>query len=225
MSDFGVSPIARELRRHRKAHPRFGGSLVNCLGIRRDESHARAKRMPWKRNDRMSPCHRGCGRLSQTRRRLEFGGRNVIEPNERYEIVSDIAYRASKLDYPAATVTVLSPTRTFWEKATLIYVECHRRRIANHPGRLYRPPAPETVLSPSRPSGSAPPLGRLGCGTHPALTFELDQSIGADHSSARRPSGRTPAHDPAPPPRTPTASTGAACRDGNHASLRTRLSA
>ena len=53
-SDFKASPIARELRRYLKAHPRFGGRLVNCLGLRRDESHARAKRMPWRRNHRMS---------------------------------------------------------------------------------------------------------------------------------------------------------------------------
>ena len=52
-SNFKASPIARELRRHLKTHARFGGRFVNCLGIRRDESHARAKRMPWKRNDRM----------------------------------------------------------------------------------------------------------------------------------------------------------------------------
>ena len=53
-SDFKASPIARELRRHLKAHPRFGGSLVNCLGLRRDESAARAKRVPWRRNERLS---------------------------------------------------------------------------------------------------------------------------------------------------------------------------
>ena len=53
-SDFKASPIARELRRYIKAHPLFGGRLVNCLGLRRDESRARAKRMPWRRNDRMS---------------------------------------------------------------------------------------------------------------------------------------------------------------------------
>ena len=27
---------------------------MNCLGIRRDESAARARRIPWRRNDRMS---------------------------------------------------------------------------------------------------------------------------------------------------------------------------
>ena len=69
---------------------------------------------------------------------LEFGGRNVIDPNERHAIVPDIAALTPDLDYPAATVTVLSPSRTFWEKATLIHVECHRRRLANRPERLSR---------------------------------------------------------------------------------------
>ena len=69
---------------------------------------------------------------------LEFGGRNVIDPNERHTIVPDIAALTPDLDYPAATVTVLSPARTFWEKATLIHVACHRRRLANSPDRLSR---------------------------------------------------------------------------------------
>ena len=69
---------------------------------------------------------------------LEFGGRNVIDPNERHTIVPDIAALTDGLDYPAATVTVLSPARTFWEKATLIHVACHRRQLANKPGRLSR---------------------------------------------------------------------------------------
>ena len=69
---------------------------------------------------------------------LEFGGRNVIDPNEQHTIVPDMAALAPDLDYPAATVTVLSPARTFWEKATLIHVECHRRRLANRPERLSR---------------------------------------------------------------------------------------
>ena len=64
---------------------------------------------------------------------LEFGGRNVIDPHEQHTIVPDIAALASKLDYPAGTVTVLSPARTFWEKATLIHVECRRRRLRTVP--------------------------------------------------------------------------------------------
>ena len=69
---------------------------------------------------------------------LEFGGRNAIEPNELHEITSDIAELTPRLAYPKAIVTVLSPVRTFWEKATLIHVECHRRRLAGSPHRLSR---------------------------------------------------------------------------------------
>ena len=69
---------------------------------------------------------------------LEFGGRNTIDPNERHKIVPDIAGSTDGLAYPAADVTVLSPARTFWEKATLIHVECHRRRLTAGPERLSR---------------------------------------------------------------------------------------
>ena len=68
----------------------------------------------------------------------EFGGRNIIDPNERHVIIPDIAALADGLDYPAANVVVLSPARTFWEKATLIHVACHRRQLANKPDRLSR---------------------------------------------------------------------------------------
>ena len=47
-------PIERELRRYLKAHPRFEGRLVSAMGLRRDESADRAKRIPWKRSDRNS---------------------------------------------------------------------------------------------------------------------------------------------------------------------------
>ena len=53
-SDHKVGPIQRELRRFLKANPRFGGRLVNAMGLRRDESRDRAKRIPWLRNERMS---------------------------------------------------------------------------------------------------------------------------------------------------------------------------
>ena len=69
---------------------------------------------------------------------LEFGGRNVIDPHERHEIAPDIARDVPTLHYPTATVTVLSPARTFWEKATLVHVECYRRRLANRPEKLAR---------------------------------------------------------------------------------------
>ena len=69
---------------------------------------------------------------------LEFGGRNVIDPNEQHVIIPDMAALTRDLDYPVATVTVLSPVRTFWEKATLVHVECFRRRLADRPERLSR---------------------------------------------------------------------------------------
>ena len=53
-SDFKAGPIQRELRQYSKAHPRFGGRLVNAMGMRAQESLARARKTPWKRNDRMS---------------------------------------------------------------------------------------------------------------------------------------------------------------------------
>ena len=49
-----ISPIERELRHYLKAHPRFGGRIVSAIGIRRDESSARSKRIPWARSDRNS---------------------------------------------------------------------------------------------------------------------------------------------------------------------------
>ena len=39
-SDFKTGPIQRELRRYLKAHPRFGGRVVNAMGMRADESPA-----------------------------------------------------------------------------------------------------------------------------------------------------------------------------------------
>lgn len=52
--DYKRTPIERELRRYLKAHPRFGGRLVNAMGMRAEESPARARKAPWRRNDRMS---------------------------------------------------------------------------------------------------------------------------------------------------------------------------
>ena len=50
-SDFKRGPIERELRRFLKAHPRFGGRIVNCMGMRADESSDRARLVPWKHNN------------------------------------------------------------------------------------------------------------------------------------------------------------------------------
>jgi len=44
-------------------------------------------------------------------------------------ITPDINTLVTDLDFPSAEVTVLSPERTFWEKATFIHVECNRDKI------------------------------------------------------------------------------------------------
>jgi hypothetical protein len=54
---------------------------------------------------------------------IEFGGRNAIEPSDNHAITPYIAPELPKLVLPHAEVTVLSGSRTFWEKATLIHVE------------------------------------------------------------------------------------------------------
>jgi hypothetical protein len=69
---------------------------------------------------------------------IELGGRNVIDPNERHAIRPYVASLTEGVDFPEANVTVLSPSRTFWEKATLIHVECNRGRLKESPDRLSR---------------------------------------------------------------------------------------
>lgn len=57
---------------------------------------------------------------------IELGGRNIIDPNEVHIVKPYISTDSLQLKFPEPLVTVLSPQRTFWEKATLIHVECHR---------------------------------------------------------------------------------------------------
>ena len=56
--DFKKTPIERELRRYLKAHPRYGGRIVSAMGMRAEESPARAKLVPWRRNNRNSKAGR-----------------------------------------------------------------------------------------------------------------------------------------------------------------------
>jgi hypothetical protein len=69
---------------------------------------------------------------------LEFGIRNSAEPVEQHSIAPLLAAHTQAITLPIAMVNVLSPLRTFWEKATLIHVECHRNRLASTPDRLSR---------------------------------------------------------------------------------------
>lgn len=70
---------------------------------------------------------------------LEFGIRNSVEPSEQRIIFSYLADAAGSLIVlPHPKINTLSPVRTFWEKATLIHVECHRERFTQSPERLSR---------------------------------------------------------------------------------------
>lgn len=69
---------------------------------------------------------------------IEFGGRNTTEPNQEHVVRPDIAGNLPDLDFPAPRVNVLSPARTFWEKATLIHVECQRDEVRVGSDRLSR---------------------------------------------------------------------------------------
>jgi len=69
---------------------------------------------------------------------IEFGGRNATLPRDTVTIIPDIASHISGLVFPSASVAALSPTRTFWEKATLVHVECHRPNLRVSAERLSR---------------------------------------------------------------------------------------
>ncbi len=53
-SDYKTGPIERELRHFLKANPRFGGRIVSAMGMRGEESPARARKSPWRLNERNS---------------------------------------------------------------------------------------------------------------------------------------------------------------------------
>lgn len=74
----------------------------------------------------------------KTRILIELGGRNVIDPNETHTITPYIASITEGVKYPSSQVVVLSPERTFWEKATLIHVECNRGELKQNAERLSR---------------------------------------------------------------------------------------
>lgn len=57
-SDLKRGPIERELRRYLKAHPRYRGKIVNCLGLRAQESTRRAKRAAVTKSHRNSKAGR-----------------------------------------------------------------------------------------------------------------------------------------------------------------------
>jgi len=69
---------------------------------------------------------------------VEFGGKNSILPNNPVGIVPEISALMPGLIFPSVKVDVLAPERTFWEKATLIHVECNRPSSKESYERLSR---------------------------------------------------------------------------------------
>jgi len=69
---------------------------------------------------------------------IEFGGRNITDPNEEHVVRPYAAEVLPELEFPEATVTVLAMARSFWEKATLIHVECNRTEFKASADRLSR---------------------------------------------------------------------------------------
>ena len=71
---------------------------------------------------------------------IEFGGRNAITPREPKVVRPYLAETEFQLplEFPVANVEVLSAERTFWEKATLIHVECQKPNPTKTPERKSR---------------------------------------------------------------------------------------
>lgn len=70
---------------------------------------------------------------------IEFGMRNCTEPCEEHQITSYIETVSNVTTmFPKPIINTLSPLRTFWEKVTLIHVECNRDRFIQSPDRLSR---------------------------------------------------------------------------------------
>jgi hypothetical protein len=70
---------------------------------------------------------------------IEFGARNITDPFHSHRIKPEIeSVVASSVLLPVAEVNVLIPERTFWEKVTLIHVECNRGEMRENADRLAR---------------------------------------------------------------------------------------
>jgi len=69
---------------------------------------------------------------------IELGARNITEPSASHTLRPYLAEISKDLDFTEAQTDVLAPERTFWEKATLIHVECNRREPKVNADRLSR---------------------------------------------------------------------------------------
>ncbi len=86
---------------------------------------------------------------------IELGGRNITEPSEQHRLQPFAAPHVKDLEWPVANVDVLSPKRTFWEKATLIHAECNRGELKAAPARMSRHWYDLAMLAPHEIGASA----------------------------------------------------------------------
>ncbi|MCY4239860.1 MAG: nucleotidyl transferase AbiEii/AbiGii toxin family protein, partial [Rhodospirillaceae bacterium] len=59
---------------------------------------------------------------------VEFGARSTGEPHATRPVVCDAAAYLPDVTFPEAHPTVMLAERTFWEKATAVYVSCRQER-------------------------------------------------------------------------------------------------
>ena len=132
-----------------------------------------------------------------------FGGRNVVDPNERRQILLHIATMTGGFDHPGAAASVPSPVSTsLWKKAIVIHVACHRRRldaspeplsrhwfdlacVARRDARGRRPPQ-DHLLPCERRQRRRPP-GRAGCGSFPTSVSLVRRRRHAPRRHRRQP--------------------------------------
>lgn len=70
---------------------------------------------------------------------IEFGVRNSTEPCQKLPVSPYLSQVIrQEITLPTPKVNTLSPIRTFWEKSTLMHVECNRDRLIDSPERLSR---------------------------------------------------------------------------------------
>lgn len=81
--------------------------------------------------------------------KIEFGGRNMTEPNDRVTVQTYLADAIPGGDvfFPTAQVNVLAAERTFWEKFTLAHAESNRHEFRKSSERLSRHWSDLAVLS------------------------------------------------------------------------------
>lgn len=51
---------------------------------------------------------------------------SILASRSKQSALPDVSTLFSEIEFPQATIDVLSPQRTYWEKATLIHDECQR---------------------------------------------------------------------------------------------------